>query len=161
MKEYLATLFGVCLLSAIVRAITPESATKKYIEILCSLCVVAAIVLPIIKQISDYNGVDGLFEEIDYESYDYEEIYNSYIMDENIKMAQETLACELENKFGTDSGSIGVRLITEIIDGEIKTRLVKVILSAKAIAISPQEIENYIAQRLNCECQIIYDSIDE
>ena len=103
MKEYLATLFGVCLLSAIVRAVTPESATKKYIEILCSLCVVAAIVLPIIKQISDYNGVDGLFEAIDYESYDYEEIYNSYIIDENIKMAQETLARELENKFGADS----------------------------------------------------------
>lgn len=161
MRTYLSALFGVCLVSAIIKVISPEGATKKYIEMLCSLCVISAVIFPMGRQISEDYGIGDLIPDIEYESESYDEIYNQYLLDQNIKNACEVLRTELCERLGTDSSEIEVKISTEDIDGEIKVRSVSVILGVGAITADPDEIKEYIYERTECECEIIYEIIGE
>lgn len=162
MRTYLSTLFGVCIISAVIRTISPEGAMKKYIEILCSICVLSAITAPAVSYISKLDSIDELFKfEWEYESADYDEIYNGYLLEANTAEACRVLEEELSALLGTDEGSIRISLAVSYSDGEVSVSSATVTLGAKAVAADPDQIKGYIAERVGCECQIVYDIKDE
>lgn len=162
MKSYLLTLFGVCLVSVIVRIISPEGATKKYIEMICSVCVIAAVAMPVVKAITGFDGdnIDiGLGGE--YEEQDYGEIYNSNLLNENRLAAEELLKNELTGLLSVSSDSLRVSLrVSQSADGAVIDSAT-VYIGGGAVASDPQRIKDYIGERLSVECQIIYEIFDE
>lgn len=158
MKEYLWTLFGVCATSAIVGAISPEGAMKKYISILCSLCVTVAVISPLISEISSLDDIGELLElDVGYDATDYEEIYNGYLLEQNLSLACETLEAELAERFSVENGELTVALEAVDVDGEISVSSATVYIGLGAVTVDPAEIKAYMLERTGCECEIIYN----
>ncbi len=162
MKSYLLTLFGVCLVSVIVRVISPEGVTKKYIEMICSVCVIAAVAMPVVKAIIGFDGDNiGIGLGNEYEEQNYGEIYNSNLLNENRLAAEEMLKNELVGLLSVSSDSLRVSLrVSQNADGVVIDSAT-VYIGGGAVAADPQRIKDYIGQRLSVECQIIYEIFDE
>lgn len=162
MRTYLSTLLGVSVVSAVVRAISPEGAMKKYIEVFCSICVISALISPVAAYISELDGIEDILDfEVEYESSNYDEIYNEYLLDTNTADACRALENELSTLLGTDTESIKVSLDVSREGDEVSVNCVNVTLGVGAIAADPEQIKNYVQERVGCECQIIYDITDK
>ncbi len=157
MKEYISLLFGVCALSGMIGAIAPQGQTKKYLEIICSLCVICALAVPLLNGISEAPSLDNFFgtEDSD-EQIKYEEIYNNYILEGRLKDAEAALASDIEKACGAPAGSLGVRLDCTETQTGIEPLVVTVIISPRAIAVPPEEIKEFVANFTNTECTIVY-----
>ena len=57
MKEYVLGIFGICVASAVARVLSVGNATKKHIEILTSLCLIATVASPIASFIGNADGI--------------------------------------------------------------------------------------------------------
>ena len=162
MKEYLITLFLVCLVSAIVKTASPEGAMKKYIDILCSVCVISAVILPISTEISSIDSISQvLFGDMDTESENYDEIYNNYLLEHSKENAKRVLEEELCGLFGKQNGAIGIHLGLQDDGVSVSVSSVKVILTPAAIDCAPRIIDEHLLERTGCKCEIIYDNINE
>lgn len=161
MREYIALLFGVTLIAGIVRVTAPDGQMKNYINILCSLCVLAAVVIPVSHA---FIGTDGLSEllldNLDCESQGYDEIYNQYIAEEKTELAEQQLAAELAESCGVSEEAFDVELALSD-DGALHITAVTVTIKKEAVAAEPAAIKAYVKERTNSECCIIYDFYDE
>lgn len=162
MREYIALLFGVSLIAGIVRVTAPDGQMKNYINILCSLCVLAAVVVPISRA---FIGTDGLSEllldKLDYESQSYDEIYNLYIAEEKTELAEQQLTAELTERLGVADDALEVELAVSDDDGALRITAVTVTIKKEAVTAEPSAIKAYVNERTNSECRIIYDFYDE
>ncbi len=162
MKDYLLTLFFVCLVSAIVKTVSPDGAMKKYIEILCTVCVISAVIIPISTEISSLDGISDILKpDIGIEDANYDEIYNKYLLEQNIENAEACLEGELCQRLALESGALNVRLSVESDGEQLKVTSAQVVLGLKSMSANPDVIKEYILERTECECEIIYDNIDE
>ena len=161
MKEYLLSLFGVCVASAVVRVASPSGSLKKYLEIVCSMCVAAALIIPVGAWIMDGDGIEGALEGIEWESQNYEEIYNSYVLEYELAEAENMLVSELAEHFGKAADGFDVELLTEWNADKVGIAEARVILNEKTLSVPPEQIKGYIYERLECECEIIYLFNDE
>lgn len=162
MKTYLSTLLGVCIISAAVRVIAPDGAMKKYIDVLCSLCVIAVVISPISSLIADVGGIYGMLDIDDvYEDADYEEIYKGYILEMNTENASAVLGEELCRHLGVKEGSLTVALSVTKTEDTVSVNGATVTVGAGAVTADPDEIKAYVAERVGCECQIIYELKNE
>ena len=162
MKQYLLTLFGVCVVAAIIRAVSFDGVMKKYIEIICALCVISVVISPIALAISSLDSIKNVFDvDVWGESMDYDEIYNEYLVEGNLRASESILSDELCERFDGESGCFEVRLGYEVSDGKISITAATVTLSGEGVATDPQLIEEYIRSRVGVECEIIYDLSDE
>lgn len=162
MRSYFLTLFGVALTAALVNVISPEGVMKKHIELICSICVIAAVAVPVIKGIIsvDIGNIDIALEE-EFETDNYDEIYNQNLLYTNKTAAEQVLKNELARTLDVNADGVGVSLeISQ--DGE-NTRIesVKVFIAPEAVSADPQGIKKYVAERLSVECEIIYNLFDE
>ncbi len=157
MKEYLAVLLGVCFASGLVRAISPEGSGKKYVEIICALCVISAIATPLIKGIEELVSFDGELEfEYSEHTESYDEIYNSYIISGNASAACDALADGIAEYASAPREGISVSLDYTQGENEISVSRARVYIYPRAIATDPQKIREYIKSTLGTECEIIY-----
>lgn len=162
MKQYLLLVFGVCLVSGAIRVISPEGAMKKHIEMLCSLCLAAAVVIPLVSMISGMDG-EGMLDGIlgGYETQDYEKIYGDYVVSGNMENVEAVMAEELAEMLDVNVGDITVGIILERQDDTCKVTNTYVILRAGAVACDPDIIKDHVYERLGIECEIIYSINDE
>ena len=159
MKEYLTSLLYVCIAAAVARAVALEGALKKYVEIICSVCVIAAVVSPAVFALVDEGGFESIFgggEQWQTESY--EEIFKEYLQSGSIGVSEQLLSEELCNYFKADAGDIEVRLTCNSDGNTVDVVGAVAVLRGEAIATDPQRIKDYVAQRLGVECEIIYES---
>ncbi len=157
MKEYVLGLLCICLTAGIVRLLSEDSGAGKYVELVCSLCVVAAIVIPVVNTLAEAGDASKwLDEDIGTQENNYEEIYKNYLLTANIDAAEDTIRFELAERFSKERESIDVRLDCEHTDNGIEVIGVSVMLGKGALTISPEDIKIYIKERFDCRCQIIY-----
>ena len=157
MKEYLGLLFSVCLVAAIVRAISPQNSIKKHLELLCSLCVICVIVSPVMGEEGIFQDVKNMLDtDADENKTEYEQMYSSYLIDGQISFAEQALEAELAEIFGKSVDAFEVVLQAETDIDSIAVSKTSVIIGASAIEADPQKIKEYIAERTNSECEIIY-----
>lgn len=162
MRSYFLTLFGVTLTAALVNVISPEGVMKKHIELICSICVIAAVAVPVVKGILtvDMENINIVLEE-EFETDDYDEIYNQNLLNTNKAAAEEMLKNELAQTLAVNSEGIDVDLVISQSDGSARIESVKVFIAPEAVSADPQKIKKYVAERLSAECEIIYNLFDE
>ena len=161
MKTYLLTLFGVCVVSAVIRVISPEGSTKKYIELLCSVCVIAAVAMPAVKAITGFSDYDFDISLEENNKQNYDEIYNGNLLYESRAAAEELMKNELAALLSVSPESLRVRLgVSQGTDGAAIDS-VTVYISAGAITADPAIIKKYVGEITTSECQITYEVFDE
>lgn len=162
MKEYLLAIFGVCIIGTAVKSLAPDGAIKKYIEMLCTLCAVAVIIAPASSIISASYGLDGLIDKMKTENEDYNVIYKEYLEEKEIDRAEKLLCAELAEYLELSTEAIAVKIeVSDSDEDTVNIESVNVYLGAQAISASPEIIREYIYNRTEAECQIIYGLIDE
>lgn len=162
MRSYFLTLFGVTLTAALVNVISPEGVMKKHIELMCSICVIAAVAVPVVKGILtvDMENINIVLEE-EFETDDYDEIYNQNLLHTNKTAAEQMLKNELSQALDINADGIDVDLIISQGDENTHIESVKVFVGSEAVSADPQKIKKYVAERLSTECEIIYNLFDE
>ncbi|MBE6577515.1 MAG: hypothetical protein E7653_05200 [Ruminococcaceae bacterium] len=159
MKEYILTLFCVCCVAAVIRTACPENATKKYIEMLCAVCVISAISLPIFGAFADFDGFDSVFVESGESDDNYDEIYKSYLNDKGVDSAESVISDTLCEQLGVDGGAI--RIVLHIDEESSKVLSATAIIGNGAVDTDPALISSHIKNTLGVECDIVYELFDE
>ena len=160
MREYLWGLTLTCISAAIVRSAVEGNASKKYIDMLCSICVVCALVLPIfplIPYIDEYD-VEAFFDEngMAVAESDSVEIYNGYLHSVSVEQAELSLELGLSDELGLKVEEIDVQLILDTAEEELVVTETVVYLQGSAINKDPAVIKNYIEGKTGVNCRIIY-----
>ena len=104
-KGYVLGIFGICVASAVARVICAGEATKKHIEMLTSLCLIATVASPLASFIGDADGISGIFDfKADTPALDYGALYEEYLLYGNAETSEMILEGELAS--GRSSFSI-------------------------------------------------------
>ncbi len=159
MKEYMIALFGVCCVAAVVKNVSSGNAMKKHIEIVCALCVISALVLPIFDVFSDFKGIDFVFEDNSYLEDDYVEIYNQYLVEKRVDLAETAISSSVCNSLGVADGAIRIKLYLD--DSGAQIISATAVISKDAVTADPAEIALHIRQTLGVECEVVYQLFDE
>ena len=160
MIEYLYSVALTCIAAAVIQT-AGKSVSKKYIDIICSLCVICAVVFPVIKAVSDIdaNSVPDFLNDISYE-YETEnsvEIYNSYLHFVSVEDAETLLCEELSKKLGTNLGEIEIDLVTDRSEDKPYITDVVVCIHGGAVNADPEIIKEYVGEKTGVNCRIIYE----
>ena len=160
MKTYLIALLCVCISSAVVRVISPDGVMKKYIEMLCAICIISVVIVPIYQEMSNIDSMGELFvpEGIADET-DYDEIYNEYLSQKYIENTCDLLEADLAERLKIANEDIDVRLEVYENDVEVAVRSATVVLDTGAITADPEIIKEFFYERFAAECEIIYDNL--
>ncbi len=156
MESYIKVIFTVCVTAAIIKMAAPESSLTKYLQMLCSLCAIAVIAVPIYQLASDTDAIMSLVDNFEVETENYEEIYKSYLVNGELENAERVLSEELCSALGADKASLYVHLNAEYSAGETELISADVLIYPSGITVSPEQIRSYIKERLSVECRIIY-----
>ena len=161
MKEYIGILFGVCMLAALVRVVAPEGVMKKYIEMVCALCVISAIILPLTQLLSDIQSIDISIENGEAEMSNYDEIYNSYLAKGSLGDAEKILEREIADAFIKGSGEVDIDIRANVQGDNVQVSGINVTLIGSAVTADPEQVRQYVLGRTGVECEILYDIIVE
>ena len=159
MKEYFITLCGVMILSTAVGTACAEGNIKKYVRLLCSLCLVCALISPILSLGEEGEfDLSSLWEDLTKgEDVDYDEIYHQALIDNEVTYAEELLKNKLSEEFDLEPSSLDVEIDIVSKNGTNQPELIRIVLRDNAIFADPQKLIQYINTTQKCECVIIYD----
>ena len=161
MKQYLVALLGVCTVASVVRGLALEGSVKKYLEMLCAVCVIGAVAVPMVTLMAELGGIGELFSPDEMaDELDYDEIYNEYLVEGNLRASEALLEGELCRHFERELGSIGVGLFCETSNEGISLTGVRITLTNGALSVDPQELKDYVLERLGLECEIVYELLN-
>ncbi len=154
--EYLSLLFAVCVTAGIVGALAPEGSGKRYLEMLCSLCVICAVALPVLGGIEGMDGLGDMLEDAaEVTSADYEMIYKQYIAEGKLEAAEAELSEALAAHCEAEAGSVSVRLDCDM-SGEPRVVGATVMIRPQGFTVSPEKIKQFMSERIDIPCQIVY-----
>ncbi len=160
MKEYIFTLFGVCIISGLVRVLAPEGASSKYLEIICSLCVICVLFAPLAGSLSEFGGIEYFFDENEYEnSTNYDEIYNQFITEGQLSELEGMLEKDICEKLSLQENSIAIILDAASEGQKIELVGATAVISAKALSVPPDDVREYIGATLGVDCVIVYGGV--
>lgn len=162
MKGYVLGIFGICIVSAVARVLSVGNATKKHIEILTSLCLIATVASPLASFIGDAGGVSEIFDfDADVPMLDYGELYEEYLLGGNARTSEELLEGELATLLSVSEDAFDVSLTLGVTDaGVAEVREAHVRIYPEGIAADPDKIREHILMRTGVECEIIYSIND-
>ena len=157
MQEYMMTLVVSSLVMGVVGALCPNG-HKKYLRLLCGLCMIALLVSPIPSYLesAEIFSESAWGDDEEGES-SYEEIYHNTILTSHIKQAEESMESMIAQEFSLRSEEISISILYENIDEKCLLKKAIVSLSGSAILQEPREMIEYVEARLNCPCEIVYD----
>lgn len=162
MTEYFTALFFVCLLSGIIGVLTPSDSVKKYIEYLCALCVIMAIVMPISPIILTQNSIFDIFDDYENDGLNYDEIYNNFWNNEDERAIAQTLSARLADKLDISDEWFSLELcVSRTEDGRVLDGVRLYITDVRAISANPETIRRYFADEVGVDCEIVYKFSDE
>lgn len=158
MNEFILTAIGVAVIVGVCGMLTPDGETKKYLRFAGALCLICALVSPLIGAISSGDiGYDGIFPPVDSDEDIYDEIYKNSLA-EGAKDNAETLLYEnLLKQFKLPADSLAVSISLSYDGEEYSVGSVQVILKSTAVYADPREISEYINAELGCPCFVVYE----
>ena len=161
-KGYVLGIFGICMASAVARVICAGEATKKHIETLSALCLIATVASPIASFVGNSDGILGIFEfEADASALDYGAIYEEYLLYGNAETSEMALEGELASLLSVSDSAFDVCLTLEVSEtGVAEVKEASVRIYPEGIATDPDKIREHIFMRTGVECEIIYDIND-
>ena len=158
MREYLLTLVSVVIFSAVVGMLDGENRAKKYIRFLGALCVISAIISPLVSLLPD-DGLDrnGWWERVEDGEKDYDEIYYQAIVSYEIEYAENVLKQNIKNAFSLPDNGLDVRIKTVSENGIYKVDEVWVTLRASAVLADPKKLSAWVLNATGATPVIVYE----
>ena len=158
MAEYGGTLFGVCLLGALIRMLSPEGDMKRYIGLVSAFCVLLAVAKPLIVQ---YESKEGLFWEEwgaggEQESVNYDEIYDQSLIGAGGMLAENQIKLLIIKEFSLSEEDVSVQGDFEMKNGIGTIRQITLYLHRSTISVDPRELTEYLTKCYACPCVVLY-----
>ena len=162
MKEYFVVVIVIIFVGGIIVSLAPEGAGQRYLRLLVSLSVMGCIIMPLFS-FFDGNQIDasGLYDMLtwrDENVQNYDEIYNNTILKAGVAEAENALKNDVIKELNGDYEDIDIRIFAKEKSGEIYIERAEIIIYPSGLSLDPHFIENYISQRLKCECTVVYKS---
>ena len=160
MKEYFLAILAIAVIGGIIISLSPDGASAKYIRLLCGICTVGCIVIPIVSYAAQSNILDEnwllIFDSDQYVD-QYDEIYNSALVDAEISNADYLLKNKIIQEFVIKDEDFDVHIKINEESVEKYIECVELRIYAQGIEIDPHSIEKYVKNLLGCECITYYD----
>lgn len=159
MKEYLMTLTGVSILCGVIEMLSAEGNLKKYVRLLCALCMLCAVASPLFQILSDGDfDPRSLWEDLgEREEEDYYEIYNQSLLKNETKYAENILKNMVLKEFSLSESSLELRLKIVSKNETYEAETVYVILRDEAVLVNPKKMTDFLNEQAKCECVLIYE----
>lgn len=142
--DFVLSVLTVCVISGVAVGLAPEGSIKKYIKLIVSLCVLAAILTPLIGIVSSIPSVGDEISEIFGKKEEEDGAYDEKQIEAQ-KAAVEAAVCDVvASKFGIDKKAISVSLTIDAQNiSAIEIREIKINIKGKC---NTAEIANYIGE---------------
>ena len=159
MKEYFLTLMAVAVLNAVMGMLSPDGDLKKYVGLLGTLCLLLAMAQPLLGWQGEGQGflADLWDPEMGEETPDYGEIYGQALTSGGKQNLETLLREQIAQEFSIPEDSLAVSVGLVIEDGEGQVSQVRLTLRDSAVFADPRALTEYINQRLDCPCIVLYD----
>ena len=159
MREYLNALVAVALFGGLIRMLSPEGGVQKYLRLTVALCLVCAIVQPLVGGVLD-GGNLSLSEwlaEVEEQETDYDEIYNQSLQNRTEAQALEMIKARIyrELSLTEESATVDAEFLSE--NGIVQLKSVQVTLLGKGVLLDPREIVSLVNTAWGCPCSVIYE----
>lgn len=158
MKEYIFSVIGAAIVTAVIVLFLPDGELSKYVRLLASLALVCAIALPS-ADIFGQNRIDGFFSSLIPETENGLSAEKEYY-DSLTKLTAGELEAELSRrvckKFGIAEENIELTVIAAEKDGVFCINSVKIGLFGTAVIKNPYDIEAYVQDLTAADCDIYY-----
>ena len=159
MEGYLMSLISVALLGGIVGMIAPEGEMKPYVRLLSLLCLLCAMIAPILSLWLDSElSLENMLGEIgENETINYDEIYKQSLLAGGERQAEEYLYSSLVKEFDLPPDALEVFVkIQPKNDNEYSVE-VTVALGTEAIFADPHRIIEWVENHMDCRCTVFYE----
>ena len=160
MREYWVAFVAVAILNGVVGMIAPEGEIKKYVRLLGSLCLLCAVVQPVLGWISEGDEwTSYLWEDTKEElETDYDEIYNQSLIQGGEKNAETIVKNRILETFELSNESLDVQLDFAIEKETLRIEEIRLTIRNDAIFLDPRLLTEYVNEEYSCRCTVIYDS---
>lgn len=144
LSGFVLSLLSVCVISGIATGLSPDGTMKRYIKYVVSLCVLAAIITPVISVFTSINIYEDELTELFGEHAETTDNAEKRLIETQKKAIEEAIADIISNKFGIGKDKVTVE--TEI-DATVKSAIeVRKIMITVRERCRAEEIRNYIEE---------------
>ena len=160
MKEYIAMLLCVGGLGGVFEMLCQSNGDmKRYVRLLCSLCVLCVIAAPIGSVLENIRNGEILGMQKDdliLSEEEYEETFYEYLLYCNSAAVSEYLEEELRKTFDLDSDDL--EIYTELFGNGEENAISRltVYINDPALDVDPRKLKNTLYSLTKIECEIIY-----
>jgi hypothetical protein len=160
MKQYWITFVAVAILNGVVGMIAPEGDIKKYVRLLGALCLLCAVVQPILGWSAEGGEwTEFLWGETEETvRSDYDEIYNQSLLQGGEKNAEILIKNRILEKFELSDESVDVRVNFAIENEKVRLEEICLTIRKEAVLVDPRILTEYINEAYACSCTVVYDS---
>lgn len=159
MKEYLATLVATTLLGGIVRMLAPEGKLQKYLRLTVSLCLVAALLGPLLGALGKERALSlgEILSEDENPQMNYDEIYYHSLENATKIQAEQIIRTKIYQKFSLseETARITANFVTE--NDKLEISEICVSLRGTGILSEPREVVAFVRNEWDCPCVILYE----
>lgn len=158
MKEYIFSIIGAAIVTAVIVLFLPDGELSKYVRLLASLALVCAIALPS-ADIIGQNGIDDFLSSLMPDTEGGLDAKKEYY-ESLTKLTSAELEAELSRrvckKFGIAEENLELTVIAAEKDGVFCINSVKIGLFGAAVIKNPYDIEAYVQDLTAADCDIYY-----
>ena len=159
MNGYLGALVATTLLGGLIRMLAPEGAVQKYLRLTVSLCLVCALLCPLLETLSEERSfsLGELFAEEERVALNYDEIYDYSLQNATRSQAEKIVRETIYQRFSLseETASVRVGFVTENNKEELSE--VYVSLRASGVLLDPNEVVLFVREEWDCPCVILYE----
>ena len=160
MREYLLGVVVIALLCSVVMSVTPKNGSESAMRLVCGLCAVGVIAVPLVAVFDGeglLDGVKDIFETEEAVPEYYDEIYNKNFDKAYVNNAEILLKNEIIQELSANDDGFDVNIVVGVKSDEKYIERVELIIYASGMSIDPHSVEKYINERLECPCIVVYD----
>lgn len=162
MKGYILGVVSLSLVSAIIISIAPAGHSQRYLRLLAGLALTLCIAAPLLSLIGEgefsAEYVKELLGSEEESAANYDEIYNKTIINAGKQNVEKTLKSEMLQELKGNDEDIDLYLVLSNESDEIYIERVEIIIYPSGLSLDPHFMEDYISERLDCSCVVIYKS---
>lgn len=159
MNKYFLGLIIISFVGTVVMALSPKGASRAYLKLLCGLCSIGCIAIPLLSVVGGGSFAEELISAFEYKSADEEamiEIYNSALNGVALDSAEKTLKSEIIKELSTKSDALDVDIILNKSGEDFYISRVVVTIYPSGYALNPREISKICKSRLSVDCEFVY-----
>ena len=159
MKEYLGALIATTLLGGIIRMLAPEGNLQKYLRLTVSLCLVAALLGPLLGALSEERefSLGELLSEDEKPQVNYDEIYYHSLENATKSQAEQIIKEKIYRNFSLSEET--ARITAKFVTENDKTELSEIYVSLQGTGVlsEPREVIDFVRAEWDCPCVILYE----